>query len=139
MKAFTTLTASLVALASASSDLDEVCAVSKANHGCSAFCGFEPIFDGKSWFCYPGHKQYPFPTQLEQDRLDICTLVNANSGCSDTCGYKFDAEKGECSLTYDPAKAKPALRRSKADPIIGGYGDFKYQVKASYMLTCLKQ
>jgi len=116
------------------SDLALACAATKANHGCSTFCGFEAVHAGDDWICMPGGPREDLPFVMDAaDINEFCHLVGANSGCSDTCGFKFDAATGQCSLNVSPLKTPSRLRGTDA-PIIGGSGKFRYQ----YMPDLLK-
>ena len=121
------LFASALSLAAAAPD---ACAASIANHGCSAFCGYEAVKAADDWICLQSKSRLPFPFATSKaDVEELCQMVAADHGCCDTCGFRFDA--GECRpVGSKPAESKPL----GADPIIGGSGDFRYQ----YMPDLLK-
>ena len=119
------------------SKLAVACAATKANHGCSTFCGYEAVYAGNDWICMPGAPRQELPFAMDTaDVNEFCQLVAANSGCSDTCGFKWDTASGQCSLTASVIKESSHLRgRSEDEPIIGGSGKFRYQVTLHEIFT----
>ena len=111
------------------------CSATETNHGCSTFCGYEPVEAAGDFLCMPSGKATPFPfTITAEDEAEYCKLTATNNGCCDVCGYKWDSNAGECAKVMSspaPANAVPAL---DAAPIIGGQGKFRYQ----YMPDLLK-
>lgn len=111
--------------------LTEFCADQQAKHGCCQACGFEAVGTSGRVLCMPSSKpraQLPFRLD-EEGRTEFCQLVARNHGCSDVCGYTYDTVLGKCTQEV-PMKATGKL---SADPIIGGYGDFRYQYMPDLM------
>jgi hypothetical protein len=116
-------------------DIKTVCAESKANHGCSPFCGYDAVKAGDDLICLPSRSRTPFPFAVsDMDEDELCQMVAANNGCCETCGFTWDSQVGECVQAEAVKQAVEKARDPNADPIIGGSGKFRYQ----YMPDLLK-
>jgi hypothetical protein len=117
-------------------NIKTACDESKANHGCSPFCGYDAVKAGEDFICLPSKSRTPFPFEVStMDEDELCQMVAANNGCCETCGFTWDSHAGGCVQAEAVKQAVEKLATgSSADPIIGGSGKFRYQ----YMPDLLK-
>lgn len=129
MKIFSTLVlSSAIASTAAHVSKSETCS-KIANHGCSAFCGFEGILAGTEYICVSSnkHKSVEFPFTISKtDRAEYCAMVTNAHGCDDICGYSWNEARGQC-LKQESASQVGSKNSARDDPIIGGSGKFRYQ------------
>lgn len=85
----------------AESPMKEACASSIANHGCSAYCGFDAVLAGQHYICLPSSVQTtaapsgPFGIDAA-DKEELCDLVSRDNGCDHLCGFAWSELDAEC-------------------------------------------